>query len=266
MDFDKIAENFLELSSQQRLEILFSLFDESLSLSQLVRKLDGTPSEVHRNLNRLVKNGLVVRTVDSNYALTVFGRATCMQIPSIFFIPKNTRFFEKHGFGNLPLKFINRLGELDKCTKISGFAVVLEKWIQIHKNSEKFIYNVLNEIIYSEELVNILLTKLESGIQIKSVIWQDAVFPEKRFSIVKRFQKYIEDERLSRKLTIKSDVAVILNEKEACVFFPTHDNKTDISEAFYSDDPVFYEWCLDYFKHCWDNSQRFSESKLNGNK
>lgn len=266
MNFSKIAESFLELSSQQRLEIIFSLFDECLSLSQLVKKLDGTPSEVHRNLNRLVKTGLVTRTVDSNYALTVFGKTICQQIPSVFFVPNNIKFFEKHGFGDLPLKFINRLGELDKSAKITGFAVVLEKWIQIHQNSEKFIYNVLNEIIYSEELVNILLTKLESGVQIKSVISQDAAFPEKRFSVIKRFQKYIQEGSLSRRLATKTNVVVILNEREACVFFPTHDDKTDMSEAFYSDDPIFYEWCLDYFKHCWDNSQHFSESKLNGGK
>jgi len=31
---------------------------------------------------------------------------------------------------------------------------------------------------------------------------------------------------------------------------------------FYGDDPIFHEWCLDYFRYCWENSQVFLEKKL----
>jgi len=55
---------------------------------------------------------------------------------------------------------------------------------------------------------------------------------------------------------------VILNEKEACIMFPKVGGEVDMSEMFYSDDSVFHEWCLDYFKYCWDSSSVFQESKL----
>ncbi len=56
-------------------------------------------------------------------------------------------------------------------------------------------------------------------------------------------------------------IITILNEKEACVMFPKK-GEVDPREMFYSKDPVFQEWCLDYFKYCWDTSSSFQEIKL----
>jgi hypothetical protein len=57
-------------------------------------------------------------------------------------------------------------------------------------------------------------------------------------------------------------VVVILNEKEACVMFPIKEEEADIKEMFYSDKPEFHEWCLDYFREYWGNSDLFQERKL----
>ena len=35
-----------------------------------------------------------------------------------------------------------------------------------------------------------------------------------------------------------------------------------ITEMFYSDNDMFHEWCLDYFRYCWYGSDIFQESKL----
>ena len=55
---------------------------------------------------------------------------------------------------------------------------------------------------------------------------------------------------------------VVLNEKEACVLFPNKQGEADMSEMFYGNDPMFHEWCLDYFRYCWYGSDIFEESKL----
>jgi len=55
---------------------------------------------------------------------------------------------------------------------------------------------------------------------------------------------------------------VVLNEKEACVLFPNTEGESDLSEMFYSSDPMFHEWCVDYFRYCWYGSDIFEESKL----
>ena len=57
-------------------------------------------------------------------------------------------------------------------------------------------------------------------------------------------------------------VAVILNEKEACLLFPNQDSEVDMSEMLYSSEPQFLEWCLDYFYQCWMDSHTFQERIL----
>jgi hypothetical protein len=76
------------------------------------------------------------------------------------------------------------------------------------------------------------------------------------------FDKLIEKGLIERKMEKNVQTVVILNEKEACIMFPTLDGESDLTEMFYSDDMMFHEWCLDYFRYCWYGSDVFRESKL----
>jgi hypothetical protein len=72
---------------------------------------------------------------------------------------------------------------------------------------------------------------------------------------------------VERRMVEKMPVAVILNEKEATVMFPTlkrSQKVADLNSIFYSgrDNSFFHEWCLDYFRYCWYESKIFDESKL----
>jgi hypothetical protein len=72
---------------------------------------------------------------------------------------------------------------------------------------------------------------------------------------------------VERRMVDKMPVAVILNEKEATVMFPTLKKGqavADMNSLFYSgkENVLFHEWCLDYFRYCWYSSKTFDESKL----
>ena len=42
-------------------------------------------------------------------------------------------------------------------------------WKKIHENSEKFIYNILSEVPYSDDIIKIISDKLEDNVSIKSI-------------------------------------------------------------------------------------------------
>jgi predicted transcriptional regulator len=63
-------------------------------------------------------------------------------------------------------------------------------------------------------------------------------------------------------MTKNVQTMIVMNEKEVCVMFPTINGESDLSEMFYSKDPMFHEWCLDYFRYSWYGSDVFVESKL----
>ena len=261
---EKIASEFFEIGSEQRLSIILHLNEKAWSISPLAKELEATITEVHRNFGRLQKTGLILKNVNGTYNLTLFAKNICSQIPSIIFVSENKKYFENHDFGNLPPKFQHRIGELCERKHIKGFVRVLEKWKEVHDNANKYIYNILAEVPYSKDIIEIVEKKLSKKIKIHSIFSENTIVPEERKTIfkIKNFTKFIKEDLLVRKMIKQISIIVILNEKESCIMFPNLNGKPDMSEMFYSTDPQFHEWCLDYFEHCWKESNSFQENKL----
>ena len=261
---EQLASEFFEIGSEQRLSIILHLNEKTWSISALAKELEATVTEVHRNFGRLQKTGLILKNVDGSYRLTVRGENICSQIPSIAFILENTKYFENHNFGDLPTKFRQRIGDLYENKHIKGVVRVLEKWKQVHSNADQYIYNILTEVPYSKEIIDVVEEKLNKKIKIHSVFAENVIIPDERKSVfkTKNFTKFIQEDLLVRRMVDHVSVVILLNEKESCVIFPNINGEPDMSEMFYSDDPEFHEWCLDYFEYCWKKSTSFQESKL----
>ena len=259
-----IAKDLFELASEQRLEILFRLKEEKSTISVIAKDLGATMPEVFRNFDRLVKAGLIEKNTDGSYNLTLYGQTFCTQVPSLVFISHKKKYFEKHKFGDLPKKFIQRIGALYSGEYIKGFVKTQERWRDIHKNAEEYIYNILPEVPYTSEIIDIVADKAKKEIPIHSIFSETTIIPEDRKKIFQKhdFQKFIEKGVIERKMTKDLKVAVLLNEKEACVMFPTNDDEVDMGDLLYGANSEFHEWCFDYFKYCWENSGSFQENKL----
>ena len=260
--FEHASENFLELSSHQRLEILFHLLEKKSKVSNMAKKLQATNQEVHRNFMRLEDGGFIVKTKDGTYGLTTYGKTMCTQVPTLLFLSKNQNYFDSHDFGGVPQKFILRVGQLSKGKYEKGVTKVLEKWRDIFDNSKKYVYGILVE--EPLELIEPLIKKAKSGVKVQSIFSESAMVPKARKKILEKmdFQKLIDSKQVERKMKKSVKTVVVLNEKDACVSFPKIDGDSNITEMFYSDDPMFHEWCLDYFRYNWYGSDIFQERKL----
>jgi len=106
--------------------------------------------------------------------------------------------------------------------------------------------------------------KLKSGILIRSIFSESTIVPEERKKIFeqKNFRKFVKDGILERRMIKNISIVTLLNEKEAGIIFPSNNGEPDLSEMFYSTDPQFHDWCLDFFNFCWENSGSFQENKL----
>ena len=261
---EKIAGDFLELASEQRLNILKNLEENDLNISKLAKILDATNPEVHRNVGRLSKNGLIIKNSDGNYELTTYGKVILAQIPSISFVSENKDFFNLHTLSNVETKFIQRIGALRSKKKIKGFVKVLDKWKKMQEDAEEFIYNILFEVPYSKDVLDVISNKLEKGIHIKSIFSETAIIPDDRKKKYEErdFQKFVIKGNLERKITKSKAVGLLITEKEAGVFFQRSDGEQDLSEMLVSTELEFRDWCMDYFEYSWKKSNAFIESKL----
>jgi predicted transcriptional regulator len=261
--FERTSQDFFELSSQQRLEIIFVLNKNIKKLTELANELDVSRQEVHRNLIRLEKNGFVSKEKNGYFSLTPFAKTMCSQIPSIKFLSENRNYFETHDFGGVPNKFMMMIGQLSNGTKVSGVVKVLEQWNTIKLNAKKYFYEVISEIPLDS--IPTLVTQIKENPELKCqcVLSKSVIAPKGRKAMLKNlnFEKLVQEGRINRRM-YKVQTVVVLNETEACVSFPDLNGKPDITQMFYGTDPAFLEWCMDFFRYCWHDGSTFLENKI----
>ncbi len=263
-DFESAASDFLELASEQRLAILSSMQEGPVKISNVAKDLDATVPEVFRNFERLVKADLIYKNSDGSYGMTSLGKILYSQVSLVGFLSDNKKYFKSHSFDGLPSKYVQRFGALQKGEYVKGMIKVLEKWKEIYDTADKYIHNILFEVPYNTELIEPLAKKVSTGTKVRSIFSSTAIVPKERKQIFEKlgFKKMIEEGKIERKMTENVKIVLILNEKQACVMFPTSDGEVDMSEAFFSGDKAFHEWCLDYFNQNWDIAGPFRESNL----
>jgi hypothetical protein len=152
--------------------------------------------------------------------------------------------------------------ELSRHMKAKGVSKVLEHWKAIYKNSDEYIYEILSEVPL--DLIEPLVKQIKKGTKFQYIFSESTVVPKGRKALLKKlgFDNLIKKGLIERKMAKNVQTMIVLNEKEACVSFPKNGGESDLTEIFYSNDAMFHEWCLDYFRFCWYGSDIFEESKL----
>ena len=260
--FANTEKTFFELASEQRLAIIFRLNEKSAKISQLAKDLDITMQEAHRNVSRLQDAGLIEKDPEGIFSLTTFGNTITKQIPTFNYLSKHKEYFSEHILGELPIKFIMRLGALDKCEFVKGVVAILERWKDTYREAEEYIYEIVPQVPI--DLIEPAVSRVKQGVKYSYVLPKDVIIPKGRKELLKKLghNELLNKGAIERRMVESVKVAVILNEKQAAVLFPTQKGETDMNMIFYSIDRVFHEWCLDYFRYRWYGSDIFDESKL----
>ena len=260
--YEYLAPDFLELASEQRISIIFRLLEKKSRVTPMAKKLDVTAQEISRNFDRLANMGIVKKERDGYFHLTTYGKAICLQIPAIAFLSNNKKYFIEHDFGSIPEKFIHRIGSLEKTKRVEGVVKVFEKWKNIYKNANEYVFDIISEIPL--DLTEHLIKRVKKGVKYQTVISETAKIPKGRKKLWGSLGYYdlLDKDLIRRRMRKNVKVSVIVNEKEAVLMFPTKKGEPDLREIFYGNDPLFHEWCIDYFKYIWNASDSFKEFKL----
>jgi predicted transcriptional regulator len=261
--FANTKETFIELANEQRLAIMFRLGEKRAKMSQLSKDLGIAMQEVHRNVKRMQEAGLIEKNPEGIFSLTTFGSTMIKQIPTLNFLARHKEYFSEHVLGELPIKFIMRLGALDKCEYVKGVVAILERWKDIYRDANEYIYEIVPQVPI--DLIEPAVTRVrEKGVKYSYVFPKNVIIPKGRKELLKKLghSELLNKGAIERRMVESVQVAVILNEKNAAVLFPTQKGETDMNIIFFSSDPVFHEWCLDYFRYRWYGSDIFDESKL----
>jgi predicted transcriptional regulator len=267
--FSSMEDIFVELASSQRLSIIFMISSQRLRLSALAKSLNLTIQEVHRNTNRLLDAGLIERNSEGVFFPTTFGNAITRQLSIFDFLSSNKGYFSDHNVGDIPMKFVQRIGALNGGKLVSGIVSIIESWKRLYEESSEYIYGILPQIPL--ELIQAVIPKVKNeGVKFNYILPKQAIVPKIRNDLQKSsgYSELLKQGIIERRMIDKIEVAVVLNEKQATVMFPTLKGEVDMNHMFSSkeskqnNDDLFHEWCVDFFRYCWYNSKPFDERKL----
>ena len=266
--FDETEEIFSSLANSQRLAILYIISNNNKkTLSSIAKELKITTQETHRNLNKLMNSNIIQKDFKGYFSLTVFGDMIIKNISAINFLSKHKRFFSEHNFHNIPIKFIQRIGALEKSDYLSGFVAVIEYIKRMYQNCEKYIYSILPQVPLDLIHTAIPIVR-ERGLKFKHILPIDALIPKISEEFLKNegYSQLLHTGIIERRMISKTNLGIVLTEKQALVMFPLSKGNVDMNYIFSNnvsmDDGLFHEWCLDYFIEIWNNAKTFDVSKL----
>jgi predicted transcriptional regulator len=238
------SELLFVLASADRLKILRELDQGPLRLTQVAHKLSATVQETSRHIERLSESKLIVKDPEGLFRLTPVGRLVLSILPSFKLLHDEKDYFLSHDLSKLPVAFLHRFGELKEYRRINQLDDALARSEDVIKGAKKYVWLMADQLIrqsYPHEHPGSVSFRL---ILPKTV---DA-------NSVERVRGRI-GQALQTAFANDIGAALVMNEKNAAVFFPAPDGRMDLTRGFAGEASEFHSWCSDLFEHYWNSSQ-----------
>lgn len=212
-------------------------------MNEIARKINITPTEASRQIQRLIDESIIQKQPDGTYILTNYGKLILHFFPSLDFIFRYKSYFLEHDVWQLPSQFISRLGELTYATLFTEMADTVNKIEEMMQSSEDHVWTMTDQIMAVHE--NTMKEKLSKGIKLKSIVHERLIGS----SQVQVFGKNAE-----RRVIASVPGLLSITEKEGFFALISKDKKLS-SSGFFGSDPQFMKWVTDVFLYYWGNTK-----------
>jgi len=237
-----IENLFFDFSSESRLGIIRELTQQNLRMKELAQKLDLTPTEVFRQLQRLTEASMIRKLADGTYEMTNYGKLILQLLPSLEFTFRDKAYFLHHDVSQIPYQFVNRIGELSKSALIMDTIENINRAEHNFKEAEEYAWLMAEKSLESFDLA--IAERGPKGVRFRILLHefpQSYPVPGPAPNIEKR--------------TLASIPCIILcTEKEAGICLTSTEGRMDYA-GFVSKDQKFINWARDLFLHYWDLGQ-----------
>lgn len=239
------------------------LSTDRVSILEFLRKSDGArPSNIAdvlfggkdalagSHLKRMENSGLITKNKYGHWVLTSTGSILALHVDTYRFISKNERYLATHDFGSVPDKFRYRIGVFSDSEFITGYRKMDEAWRDIIATSRKYVFMVMSEIP-TDRIVDEIEKRLEGDDPDFQLL---IVLPTREFEEWERISKenHFHERKKNLQVRFVQDVrtAVVLNERQALVFFADFNEGTTDLQTFFRTKPLesdkFVEILLEY--------------------
>ena len=167
------------LTSEIRLNLLLSLYDDSKVLNEIKLDLDKKPGNLLRGLNELIERKLVVKN-DKTYSLSSTGYLLSMNILNLFnnlnAVNNHFDFWQRHSINSFTSKFIQRISIWENAELIESNSTDFAKTFNIYSEniSESQEINIVLPF-FSKTYINVILNSLMGNDGVLNIITNDSI-------------------------------------------------------------------------------------------
>jgi predicted transcriptional regulator len=243
-----------ELSSVDRLDILFLLRRTPLKLSHVSKKLDFTVQETSRNITRLSEAKMISKDVDGLYHLTPYGKESLNLLSGFRFLFNNSDYFIMHRLDKMPIMFRASLGVLDLCESVRDVMVSFHNIENMIAEANEFVWILTDQILAST--IPYLIQAIEKGTQFRLMMPRDYKPSANIRKLVDSpiFERASRSRKLENRFLEAIDVFLCLSEKQvAALAFPTLEGGFDYT-GFMTKNKSVVEWSKTLFTYYWNEA------------
>lgn len=251
MSLGDLCDLFFEFSNEDRLRIIRTLQNESLTVTALSKELDLTTQETSRHLSRLGEVGLTLKNPDGTHSLTGYGELSLKQMTGFKFISAHKEYFESHGLSLIPTEFISRIGELENSRYVDDVMVIFHLIDQMIREADEYVWRITDRYIIT--IIPAWNEAIERGITGKLLEPEDIIVPPE-FDRGPVIRQAVLDHKFSIHTLKTVPLFMSLSEKQvAGICFPSHDGRIDY-RGFVSENPTVLKWAKDLYEYLWSTS------------
>jgi predicted transcriptional regulator len=250
----KFSSLLFELSSTDRLDILFLLQKTPLKLSHVSKKLAFTVQETSRNITRLSEAEVIRKDGDGLYHLTPYGEEALNLLSGFHFLFKNREYFTTHVLTLLPERFRPSLGVLDDCEFVNDVMVAFHNIENMIAQADEFVWILTNQVLAST--IPYLMQAVERGTQFRLIMPKDYMPSKDVRELVSNpvFERANRAKKLESRFIDTVDVFLCISEKEvAALAFPNLEGKLDYT-GFKSRKETVVDWSKALYEYYWEKS------------
>jgi predicted transcriptional regulator len=213
-----------DISSSDRLTLLFAIRKENLRLTQLVEKISATIQKTSRHLGRLTDAKLIEKNSDGFYSVTSYGRLVLILLSTYNFLSKNKDYFLSHDMSFLPQEFVERIGELSVYEYSVNVSSVLRHIENVVNSAKEYIWLMADQAVITGPSIDQAIGNRDVTVNIiipKSSLTSEEYQQIRRLLKDKLELKLVPDENIK--------IGIAMNEKIAGIAFPDLKGKMDFN-------------------------------------
>jgi predicted transcriptional regulator len=244
-DEDRISDLHFLMSNADRRRIIAELQNQPLKLNEVAKKLDITPTEAFRQLQKLTDACLLEKIVDGRYRSSPYSSLILEHSASLEFLSRHREYFLDHDLSLIPPQFRARIGELSKTVLFPEAVPNINTATEVLKSAEERIDVMAEQRL--EQHGHLLRQRGREGVTLRFLL-QDSMI--ETIKIERKTADPVGETRFIPMIC----AMIIRTDKSVGIAFPKLDGKMDY-QAFAGTDPESMKWADDLFEDQWNRAR-----------